>query len=127
MKKAWTSTSQQHEYILLLLFSRSVASDSFQLCGLQHARLPCPSPSPGACSNSFHSVSDTIQPPHPLYVFCYIHIYIYIYLYCIYSMHYIYFTMYMCVCLYIYIYIFKLYCTLKNGEGNGNPLQYSCL
>ena len=27
-------------------------SDSLQLHGLQHTRLPCPSPSPGACSNS---------------------------------------------------------------------------
>ena len=27
-------------------------SDSFQPHGLQHARLRCPSPSPGACSNS---------------------------------------------------------------------------
>ena len=27
-------------------------SDSLRLHGLQHARLPCPSPSPGACSNS---------------------------------------------------------------------------
>ena len=27
-------------------------SDTLQLHGLQHARLPCPSPSPGACSNS---------------------------------------------------------------------------
>ena len=35
-----------------LLFSHSVVSDSFQLHGLQHARLPCPSPTPGACSNS---------------------------------------------------------------------------
>ena len=33
-------------------FSRSVLSDSLQLHGLQHARLPCPSPTPGACSNS---------------------------------------------------------------------------
>ena len=37
---------------LLLMFSRSVVSDSFQPPGLQHTRLPCPSPSPGACSNS---------------------------------------------------------------------------
>ena len=35
-----------------LLFSRSVMSDSLQPHGLQHARLPCPSPFPGACSNS---------------------------------------------------------------------------
>ena len=37
---------------LLLFFSRSVLSDSWGPHGLQHARLPCPSPSPGACSNS---------------------------------------------------------------------------
>ena len=35
-----------------LLFSCSVMFDSLQPHGLQHARLPCPSPSPGACSNS---------------------------------------------------------------------------
>ena len=33
-------------------FSRSVVSDSLQPHGLQHARLPCPSPTPRACSNS---------------------------------------------------------------------------
>ena len=33
-------------------FSRSVVSDSLWPYGLQHARLPCPSPTPGACSNS---------------------------------------------------------------------------
>ena len=33
-------------------FSRSVMSDSLQPHGLQHTRLPCPSPTPGACSNS---------------------------------------------------------------------------
>ena len=32
-------------------FSRSVMSDSLQPHGLQHARLLCPSPTPGACSN----------------------------------------------------------------------------
>ena len=36
----------------LLSFSRSVMSDSLWPHGLQHARLPCPSPSSGACSNS---------------------------------------------------------------------------
>ena len=35
-----------------LLFSHSVMSDSFQPHGLQHARLPCPSPTPRACSDS---------------------------------------------------------------------------
>ena len=33
-------------------FSRSVVSDSLWPPGLQHARPPCPSPTPGACSNS---------------------------------------------------------------------------
>ena len=37
---------------ILLLFSHSVMSDSLQHPGLQHARLLCPPPSPGACSNS---------------------------------------------------------------------------
>ena len=36
----------------LLLFSRSVVSDSLRCHGLQHASLPCPSPTPGACSNT---------------------------------------------------------------------------
>ena len=33
-------------------FSFSVMSDSLRPHGLQHTRLPCPSPTPGACSNS---------------------------------------------------------------------------
>ena len=36
----------------LLLFSHQVLSDSLQPHGLQHARLPCPSPSPGVCPSS---------------------------------------------------------------------------
>ena len=36
----------------LVLFSCSVVSDSLQPQGLQHTRLPCPSPSPGACPNA---------------------------------------------------------------------------
>ena len=38
--------------LLLVLFSHSVVSDSVQPHGLKHSRLPCPSQSPGACSNS---------------------------------------------------------------------------
>ena len=37
----------------LLLFSRSVLSNSFKPHGLQHTRLACPSPSPGVCSRSY--------------------------------------------------------------------------
>ena len=36
----------------LLLFCCSLMSNSLQPHGLQHARLPCPSLSPGVCSNS---------------------------------------------------------------------------
>ena len=36
----------------LLQFSRSVMSDSLQPPGLQHARLPCPSPFPRVCWSS---------------------------------------------------------------------------
>ena len=35
----------------VLLFSHSFVSDSFRPPGLQHARLPCPSPSPRVCSD----------------------------------------------------------------------------
>ena len=40
----WINTSVQ--------LSRSVVSDSLWCNGLQHAGLPCPSPTPDACSNS---------------------------------------------------------------------------
>ena len=38
--------------LLLLLFSRSAMSHSLRPHGLQHARVPCPSLTPRACSNS---------------------------------------------------------------------------
>ena len=38
--------------VCMFLFSGSVVSDSLRPHGLQHARLPCPSPTPGAYSNS---------------------------------------------------------------------------
>ena len=38
--------------LALLLFTRSVMSDSLQLHGLQHTRPSCPSPSPRVCSSS---------------------------------------------------------------------------
>ena len=51
---------------LLLLFNCSVMSNSLWPHGLQYARLPCSSSSPGACSNHGHWVGDAIQPSHPL-------------------------------------------------------------
>ena len=50
-------------------FSRSVMSNSLQPHGLQQARLPCPSPTPGASSNSCPSrrwCHPTISSCHPL-------------------------------------------------------------
>ena len=40
---------------LSVQFSRSVVSDSLWSCGLQHARLPCPSSTPGAYLNYVQS------------------------------------------------------------------------
>ena len=40
-----------HQGRCLVQFRHSVMSNSLQPHGLQHTRLPCPSPSPGACSN----------------------------------------------------------------------------
>ena len=36
----------------MLLFSHSIMSNSLRCYGLQHVRFPCPSLTPGACSNS---------------------------------------------------------------------------
>ena len=46
-------------------FSRSVMSDSLRPHESQHARPPCPSPTPRVHSDS-HRVRDAIQPSHPL-------------------------------------------------------------
>ena len=46
------TTELQEKPFLCLLFSCSVMSNSLQPHKLQHARLPSPSPSPRACSNS---------------------------------------------------------------------------
>ena len=56
-------------YCSLVQFSHSVVSDSLWPHGLQHARLPCPSPTPEACSDSCPSshwchptISSSINP-----------------------------------------------------------------
>ena len=48
-------------------FSRSVIWDSLRPHGLQHARLPCPSLSPGVCSNS---CSELVMPSYHLILSC---------------------------------------------------------
>ena len=52
--------------IVSVLFSHSVVSDSLQPHESQHAKPLCPSPTPGIYSNLCLSVSDAIQPSHPL-------------------------------------------------------------
>ena len=57
----------------LLLFSCSVVFNSLRPHGLQHARPPCPSPSPGVCpsSCSLHQwCCPTISSSDALYSFC---------------------------------------------------------
>ena len=51
---------------LLLLFSPSILSNSLWPHGLQHARLPCPSPTLEFAQTHVPWVSDAIQPSHPL-------------------------------------------------------------
>ena len=46
------SETRQADSKFTLLFSHLVVSDCLWPQGLQHTRLPCPSPTPGACSNS---------------------------------------------------------------------------
>ena len=54
-------------------FSHSAVSDSLRLHESQHARTPCPSPTPGVhpnpCPLSQWWVSDAIQPSHPVVTF----------------------------------------------------------
>ena len=51
-KKGFTANSTFCFYSFSVQFSRSVMSNSLRPHGLQHPKLPCPSPTPGACSNS---------------------------------------------------------------------------
>jgi len=51
---------------IILLFSHQVMSDSTRPHGLQHSRLPCPSPSPSVSQVHVRWLSDAIQPSHPL-------------------------------------------------------------
>ena len=47
-------------------FSHSVMSDSLRPHETQHARPPCPSPTPEFTQTHVHRVGDVIQPSHPL-------------------------------------------------------------
>ena len=66
----WSNSTLQD--ISSVQLSRSVMSDSLQPHALKHARLPCPSPTPGACSNSCPSSSvmpsNHLNLCHPLFL-----------------------------------------------------------
>ena len=54
-KREERKNKEKHIFFLIkasVQFSHSVMSNSLQPHGLQHTRPPCPSPNPGACSNS---------------------------------------------------------------------------
>ena len=55
------STKNSKARAQLSQFSRLVVSNSLRPHGLQHARFPCPSPTPGACSDS-HPSSQWCHP-----------------------------------------------------------------
>ena len=57
LRKIFILTFKQLPWLLLLLLSHSVMSNSLRPHRLQHARLPCPSP-----THHFHWVGGAIQP-----------------------------------------------------------------
>ena len=59
-------SSLAFSYLTVYQFSRSIVSSFLQPNGLQHARLPYPSPAPRVYSTHVHQVRDAIQPSHPL-------------------------------------------------------------
>ena len=59
-----TSISTPRECNTVDQLSRSVVSDSLRPHGLQHARPPCPSPTPELTQTHVHCVGDAIQPSH---------------------------------------------------------------
>ena len=56
----------QYTLIIVIQFSYSVVSNSLQPHEPQHARPPCPSPTPRSTRTHVHQVDDAIQPSHPL-------------------------------------------------------------
>ena len=61
--KGETNVLHYLEVLRAVQFSCSVVSNSLRPHESQHARPPCPSPTPGV---HVHRVSDAIQPSHPL-------------------------------------------------------------
>ena len=64
------NNGSENKSIFLLLFSHSVISNTLQPHELKYARLPCPSPPPGAYSNSY----PLCQWHHSNFLSSYIHL-----------------------------------------------------
>ena len=62
----WLHTSESMLQLSWVDFSHSVMSSSLWPEETQHARPPCPSPTPGVHPIHVHWVNDAIQPSHPL-------------------------------------------------------------
>ena len=60
----WGHSDLEYIQFSSVQFSHSVVSDSLRPHELQHARPPCPSPTPG--QTHVHWVGDAIQPSHSL-------------------------------------------------------------
>ena len=56
----------RQSFLFSVQFRHSVMTHSLPPHGLQHARPPCPSPTPRVTQTHVHWVSDAIQPSHPL-------------------------------------------------------------
>ena len=67
IRKVQIKTTMRY-HLTLVRISHLVVSDSLRPHGLQHARLPCPSPIPGACSNSMSI--ELVMPSYHLILFC---------------------------------------------------------
>ena len=63
---AWRIPWTEELTLTSVQFSSLVVSDSLRSHELQHARPPCPSPTPGVTQTHVHRVGDAIQPFHPL-------------------------------------------------------------
>ena len=71
----WRQEESLRKEVGILACYSSVVSDSLQPHGLQHARLPCPSLSPGVCSNSCQWCHPTIHSklkPEVSFCFCFL-------------------------------------------------------
>ena len=71
---SWLKANDTSRYFYhSVQFRSSVVSDSLRPHGLQHTRLPCPSPTPRACSNSCplsqwcHPIISSLSPSPPAF------------------------------------------------------------